>query len=432
MTTIGTAISRRTLLFGSAALGGYAALGSLASKAATGPVRFGIFGNAQKLEIRGKSIARFNELHPDIPVTFEGIPSASWPDKIAAMVAGGNAPDVITLGGADLPQYASRGALSPLDEFAPAILRTDLFDKTVLDLGRVDDKIYGVPIAVSIQGLAYNQSALERLGMGNPPTAWTYDEFAKFCADIHGADQSIYGSHDGAARLDTFQMYLISQGRSLYSGQELVVTVDEVAAWLDYWDKMRKSGGAVPADLQAQFTGTEWPNSPLVKGKAVFASIASQDLAGGYQALVKDTLSITTPPSVGAGGSPGCYPQPTSSLCLYSESQNKEAAVKVIDWFVSDPESAKILGLISGPPASKPALEAVLGLQGLAAVDQRVLKYSQAALAKAQPAPPSQVAARAIEDLMRRVNEDVGFGTASVKDAAQAFVDQGNALMRRA
>jgi multiple sugar transport system substrate-binding protein len=425
-------VNRRTLLVGGAALAGYASFGSSASRADNGAVRFGIFGNAQKLEIRGKSIARFNELHPDMPVAFEGIPSASWPDKIAAMVAGGNAPDVITLGGADLPQYASRGALAPLDEFVPSVFRADLFDKAVLDLGRVGDKIYGVPIAVSIQGLAYNQSALERIEVGGPPAAWTYDEFAKFCADIHRADAKLYGSHDGAARLDTFQTYLISQGRSLYNDRELAVTTDDVAAWLDYWDRMRKSGGAVPADLQAQFTGTEWPNSPLVKGKAIFASIASQDLSGGYQALTKDTLSIATPPSTNPGGSPGYYPQPTSSLCLYSRSRNKEAAVKVIDWFVSDPESARILGLISGPPASKPALEAVLGLENLAAVDQRVLKYSQAALAKAEAAPPPQVAGRAIEDLMRRINEDVGFGKSSVKDAAQAFVDQGNALLRRA
>lgn len=432
MTTIDTTMNRRTLLLGGAALGGLAAFGSPASRADTAPVRFGIFGNAQKLEIRGRSIARFNELHPDAPVIFEGVPSASWPDKIAAMVAGGNAPDVITLGSADLAQYAPRGALAPLDDFVPSLFRADLFDTTVLDLGRLNGKIYGVPIAVSIQGLACNMSTLQRLGIGEPPAAWSYEEFAKFCAEIHRADPQIYGSHDGAARLDTFQMYLMSQGRSLYDGKTLAVTVDDAAQWLDTWDKMRKSGGAVPADLQAQFTGTEWPNSPLVKGKAVFASIASQDLAGGYQALTKDTLAITTPPSAGAGASPGYYPQPTSSLCLYAKSGNKEAAVKVIDWFVSDPESARILGLISGPPASKPALQAVLQLEDLAPVDQRVLKYSQAALPKALPAPPPQKAGRAIEDLMRRVNEDVGFGKSSVQEAAQAFIDQGHALMRRA
>ena len=109
----------------------------------------------------------------------------------------------------------------------------------------------------------------------------------------------------GAARLDTFQMYLIAQDKPLYDGQKLAVSVEDVAEWLNYWDEMRDSGGAVPADLQAQFTGTEWPNSPLVKGKAVFASMASQDLAGGYQALTKDTLSIMTPPSPTIGRQPG-------------------------------------------------------------------------------------------------------------------------------
>ncbi|MET0430333.1 MAG: extracellular solute-binding protein, partial [Microvirga sp.] len=165
MTTTRTGISRRALLLGTAAFGGAAALGTSTSWSKSAPVRFGIYGNAQKLEVRGRSIARFNELHPDAPVTFEGIPSASWPDKIAAMVAGGNAPDVITLGGEDLPQYASRGALTPVDGFIPAQFRASLFDKTVLDLGRIDGKLYGIPIAVSIQGSAYNQSALERLGM---------------------------------------------------------------------------------------------------------------------------------------------------------------------------------------------------------------------------------------------------------------------------
>ena len=202
--------------------------------------------------------------------------------------------------------------------------------------------------------------------------------------------------------------------------------------WLDYWDRMRKSGGAVPPDLQAQFTGTQWPNSPLVKGSAVFAQIASQDLAGGYQALTKDTLSITTPPSVKAGGSPGYFPQPTSSLCLNSKSRNKDAAVKVIDWFVNDPEAAKILGLISGPPASKVALQTVLGLSNFDSVDQAVLKYSQMALARAEPAPLTPLALRAVSDLMRRINEDVGFGKSSVRDGAAQFVKEGNALLRRA
>jgi multiple sugar transport system substrate-binding protein len=429
----GLPVSRRGLMAGGAAVGALAALGPVRAFAQSrGEVRFGIFGNAEKLKIRGDSVARYAELNPDLSVVYEGVPSDSWPDKIAAMVAGGTAPDVITLSIGDMEQFASRGALAELDGFTPSPLRSELFSEAVLDLGRYDGRIYGIPIAVSIQGLGYNESAIERLGLGAPPEAWGYDDYAAYCAEVHKADASLYGSHDFAARLDAFQMYLLANGRQLYDGQELAISADDVAEWLNFWNEMRKTGGAVPADLQAQFTGTEWPNSPLVRGTAVFALMASQDLAGGYQALTSDTLGMMTPPAPIAGGNPGYYPRPTSSLTLNARSENPEEAVKLMDWFVSDPESAKILGLISGPPASQPALAAVLELQDLSEVDTKVLEYSQDALAKALPAPPAQRGERAMADLMRRINENVGFGQSTVQDGAEEFVEQANATLRRA
>jgi multiple sugar transport system substrate-binding protein len=365
-------------------------------------------------------------------VVFEGVPSDAWPDKIAAMVAGGTAPDVITLSSGDMEQFATRGALAALDDYAPSPFRTGLFSDAVLDLGRIDGKIYGVPIAVSIQGLGYNQSALERLGMDAPPPTWGYDEYAEYCTAIHKADAKLYGSHDFAARLDAFQMYLLASGRKLYDGPELAASVEDVAEWLNYWNEMRTSGGAVPADLQAQFTGTEWPNSPLVRGTAVCALMASQDLSGGYQALTQDSLGMMLPPAPKSGENPGLYPRPTSSLTLNARSENPEEAVKLIDWFVSDPESAQILGLISGPPASQPALAAVLELENLSEVDQKVLTYAQQALAMAMPSPPAQRGERAMNDLMRRVNENVGFGKSTVQEGAEEFVTQAGATLRRA
>jgi multiple sugar transport system substrate-binding protein len=428
----GLTVSRRGIMAGGGAAAALAALGALPSFAQDrGAVRFGIFGNAEKLRIRGESVARYAELNPDLKVVYEGVPSDSWPDKIAAMIAGGTAPDVITLSSGDTEQFASRGALAVLDDYTPTPFRSELFSKPVLDLGRYKGKIYGVPIAVSIQGLGYNQSALERLGMAAPPATWSYDDYATYCAEIHKADAKLYGSHDFAARLDAFQMWLLAQDKQLYDGQQLAASVDDVAAWLNYWNEMRASGGAVPADLQAQFTGTEWPNSPLVRGTAVFAMMASQDLTGGYQALTKDTLAIMTPPAPTAGGNPGYFPKPTSSLTLNARSGNPEEAVKLIDWFVSDPESARILGLISGPPASEPALAAVLELEGLSASDEKVLKYAQEALANAMPAPPVQRGERAMMDLMRRVNENVGFGSSTVQEGAEEFVAQAAATLRR-
>ena len=101
-----------------------------------------------------------------------------------------------------------------------------------------------------------------------------------------------------------------------------------MAAWLDYWGKMRQTGGAVPPDLQAQFTSSEFPNAPLNKGTALFALMQSQDISSGYQALQKDTLGMTAPPSPKAGGNIGVYPSASSLVTLNAKSKFKEDTVE--------------------------------------------------------------------------------------------------------
>ena len=425
-------LSRRTLLKGgAAAVGTFALLGNQRAFAQTAPVRFGIYGSADKLEIRGQAVARFSELHPDIPVVFEGVPSAAWPDKIAAMIAGGNAPDVITLGAQHQVQYGSRGVLEPLEKYIPDLIKTDQIPPAVLDLGKVDGVLYGLPIAVSIQAMGYNRSALERLGL-ELPASFSYKEFAEFCAEVHKSDANLYGSHDDGGRLQDVQRLLAAQDRALVVDDKLNIEAGELAEWLNFWVEMRAAGGCVPPDVQAAYAPGEWQNAPMVQSKAVFASIQTQDLKSGYQALMQDKVAMTAPPAWQQGGHNGSYPAPSSSLTLNVKSLQKENAAKVMDWFINSPESGQILGLISGPPASMSALAAVKDLPNLDELDLNTLEYAEAALAAAKGAPPVHRAEQALRDLLKRLNEDVGFGRSSVQKAADDFIAEGNSEIRRA
>jgi multiple sugar transport system substrate-binding protein len=402
-----------------------------ASAALTAPVRFGIFGNAEKLRIRGLAIAEFSKTHKTPQVSFEGVTSDSWPEKIAAMVAGGNAPDALALGTADIVQYGKRGALAPLTDLPEFDEKN--YDKAVLDLGRgADGKLYGAPIATSLPTIGYNVTALDRLQADPLPASWTYDKYAGYCKSVfQEGDGSLHGTQDFGGLLAALQAWLLSQGKPLFKGQKLAAKEGDIKDWLSYWDKLRKNGAAVPADLTAQFTGQEWPNSPLVKGRAVFALMATQDIQGGYQALMTDHLSVTLPPSA-TGADPGLYPSATSSMCVYARSKAKHEAAFVVNWFVSDPASAKILGLISGPPAAKPALAEVLKLKDTSELEKDVLKYSKAAGAKSHSAPAIPLGFTDVQSLLRRVNEDIGFGKSSVAQGASDFMSQVTGVLANA
>jgi multiple sugar transport system substrate-binding protein len=141
---------------------------------------------------------------------------------------------------------------------------------------------------------------------------------------------------------------------------------------------------------------------------------------------------MRAPPGWGDPANNGCYPSPSSSLTMNAASQLKDNAALVMDWFVNSPESGKILGLISGPPASNAQLAAVKELPDLDRLDHNVLDYAEAALAAAKTAPPASRVDNELRDLMKKVNEDVGFGRSTVQKAAEDFVNLGNNAIRRA
>jgi multiple sugar transport system substrate-binding protein len=71
-------------------------------------------------------------------------------------------------------------------------------------------------------------------------------------------------------------------------------------------------------------------------------------------------------------------------------------------------------------------------LQDLDRLDHNVLDYAEAALAAAKTAPPASRVDNELRDLMKKVNEDVGFGRSTVQKAAEDFVNLGNNAIRRA
>lgn len=437
--TVNSDLSRRSLLLASAGVGVTGALAACGSSDAGAgssseePVVFAMFGNAEKVELREQAFNTYLEKHPDAPAEFMGTQSDAWPDKIATMVAGGNAPDAINLGAGDVFAYANRGALAPLDSVDG--FETANFRDPVLDLGRDSEgTLYAAPIAASTQALLYNESLLDRLGIEQPTGSWTWDEFFEICEQVYDAsDGEVYGTHDLAQGQTPLELWLRSQGGALFDDSGVAASVDEVIEWLTMWEDLRASGACVPPELASAFTPGAWPNQPVVKGTAVFNIVAVQDLAGGYQALMEDTCKFALPPSGTPGGSSGLYSVPSSCMTLNAQSKNPELAVDIINFFVSAPEPAQVLRLISGPPAATTAMEAIMELDDLDAVEQITLDYALAAFEELEPISSMAIQANsnAMTDLFRRSNEEVAFGHRPIDESAQELIEQAGSMLQQ-
>ncbi|MFC5232858.1 ABC transporter substrate-binding protein [Pseudonocardia zijingensis] len=418
--------SRRRLLQAGAVLGVAApvlAACGFAPRQQSDGIRFSSYGDQKKLGLRGQLADLYTQGHPDVKVTFEGSATAEYWDKLATQMAGGNAPDVINIDIARIGQYSAGGALAPVDEFIPAMIKTEFFDENLLVQGRVDGKQYGVPVAMSTYSMAYDVTALDSIGVAHPDGTWTWEDYAALCNEIRRASgNTLYGSEDPSGDPQSLEIFLRSKGEALYRDRtDLGFTEDSLAEWFEYWAALRSSGGVIPADIAAQSQYGDWPTMPIVKKIAPLGHIYTANLQGGMQSLTDHTIDITLPPRYTKDGKAPQFPAPSSYLSLNARCTRKADAADFINWFANGEEAAHTLRLISGPPASSAARDVLLAGQ-LEPSEKQVLDYTNLALENTlPPPPPAPPSSTAVADLLLKTSQDIAFGSTSVQDGVRTF-----------
>lgn len=344
--------------------------------------------------------------------------SLGWGDywtKLATQVAGGNAPDLIQMDYRYLFEYARRNTLLPLDKLLPL---KDFSDND-RNGGKVDGKLYSVNLGSNTKAMVYDTGMLAKVGVTKMDPKWTWSDFGRIAGEISKINPGKYwGSSDNSRWEQGFEQWLNQQGKSLYNMDgQAGFTKDDVAAWFDQWDKLRKAGAIPPADVGAGNTG-KIEEFELSRGLAAM-SFANSNQIVAFQALNKNPLAISPFPS-NKGGSSGHYIKPSQMMSISARSKAPEEAAKLIKFLVSEPEGAKILGIERGVPCSSIARAALL--PDLDALGKTQIEFVAAVGKTAVPLPPPPPkGAGEVENLMRRVADAVAFGRTSVADGAAQF-----------
>lgn len=111
----------------------------------------------------------------------EIISAASFVDyiqKILALAAGGQAPDVLLMGGEWFPVFAEQGIFQPLDPFIAQTpdFREEDYVPAALEGMRYQGQLWGLPKDVNVNALFYNKDAFDEAGIDYPTDDWTWDD----------------------------------------------------------------------------------------------------------------------------------------------------------------------------------------------------------------------------------------------------------------
>lgn len=411
---------------------------SATDSAATGDtvkIRICWWGDTTRNELYNEIIDRFEAENPDIKVIRE---SGSWNDywdKLATQVAGGNAPDVISMHVQYISDYAGRGVLADIQPYIDSgILDTSKMEQGILDGCKYNDTMCLIPMGITFTNMLVNQTLLEKYGLEVPTytTDYSWNDLMKMGEELKAATdaagETAYITSDSSAIYTMFRYMARQSGGDLYT-EDGKLGFDEsvVVDWFNFWNEMREKGLIPDAASATEDAAAPIEQRLFTMGNVAFTCTPANQLYQFQEQMPDSVLTLARNP-VGNDGSRGEYAEGAHfSINNTSSDEKKEAAAKLINFWVNSEASMELFQTDQGVPANADMAEYVKGL-----VDEtqgKVIDYVVATMPVAYEASYAPVGATEVQTAFEDAAGAVQFGQLTAEDGAKQFYEQAKSIL---
>lgn len=423
-------VGRRQFLMGSTAL---LAAGALSpAMAQENRLRLLFWGGQARADRTYAVTDLYSKANPGTVFDGEFLAFADYWPKLGTQVAGGNAPDILQMDYRYIVEYANRNAIAPLDDFVGKELDLSDFDQDQLDGGKVNGKLYGISLGANSVAVMVNKTAFEEAGIEVPGHDLSYADLPalaeKWNASNKREGMNLWSDYSGGEPgLDN---WLRSKGKGLYGADgKPRFDADDLVEWFKMWADLRAAGVLVSPEDQALDANDAIENTMITLGKAAITYANSNQLIA-FQAVNKDELTMIHYPRYKPGAGGGHYRKPSMFWSLGATSQKLSDGAKFINFFISDPEGTKALGVERGIPCKASTRENITPT--LDAQSQIALNFVSNLGDLLGPLPPSPPAnAGEVNKALKTKSQEVAFGATTPEEAGPAFFAEVNEILSR-
>jgi len=390
----------------------------------TTAIRWSFWGSEARIKNTQLAIDKFTE-KTGIIVAAEPAPGTGEHfAKFATQFAGGNAADIVQLGGdfSNLGVGSNVGSvLLPLDALVKSgALDVSKIDASAIAAGTVDGKLYALPLAANMPGILYNKSLLERSGAPLPKVSMSWEEFASWLAAVKAKlPAGVFPIADNSSNTDQsyyFGYWMRQNGTPMWDGTKSSVKAADAQKYFDLWAGWRTAGFIPDAQTAGGYAETNESTSSLIAGKVAACVIWSNQLLN-YQNATKDALDLVELPN--AAASRMLWGQMSQMMAVNKNSKNAEAAAKFISYRVNDPGVWKIMGADPGNPVNSEARAVVATTE----IAKRVAAYIDVAGKHASARDPNMPGDSQWNNRLFVIAQKVAFGQSTTAQAGQQVVD---------
>jgi len=143
---------------------------------------------------------RYKEQNPHVSIEIQQVPGLQYYQRLKIQAAAGVTPDIMQLAYNQIPSFAERGVLHPLDDLiARDRFPVDGMFPEIVPALKYEDRFYGLPRGWTTFVLYYNKDMFRDAGVPFPHDGWTWDDFLD-------AARKLTKDTDGDGRTDQFAL----------------------------------------------------------------------------------------------------------------------------------------------------------------------------------------------------------------------------------
>lgn len=457
MLTPKSKLSRRKFLQAAAIAGGGAVLAACAPAATPAPakpaeaakpaapaapaggkqteLRMAWWGSQDRHDRTIKVIDLYMKKNPNVKITYEFAGFADHLTKMTTQAAGNQLPDIMQQDYAWIAEWAGRGLIIPLDNFASSgVLNFKDVSEDFLKGGRVGGKLVAINLGSNSQCFSCDQGDLEKAGVALPKDDWTWDDFEKASMTIKEkvgkwAVHGLYGEQ-------LWKSLYLALGEWSYSNDGTAIGYKDDAPFVNYLKMLLRlqKANAIPSRSEdlASYDGKSVEQQPLAVGKAAMDSHWSNQVVAVQKAAGDNRTIKMVPLPRPAGGKSSNYIKPSQFFSVTRDSKAPEEAAKFIDFFTNDIEANDILFAERGVPISAKVRESMTPKLGKA--QKEMFDYVARVSKIAEPIRPADPPGHA--DLVKnvfnpQVIDAVMFEKTKPEDAAALLRKEVNAVLAK-
>lgn len=292
----------------------------------------------------------------DTKATWVGWP---WKDTQQQLIIRNQGSEQLDVAQVDINMFgalADMGLLEDINTITDKDQLADTYEDSALKVGQVDGKQLGMPWSIASIGMVYNPTLLAKVGYIEPPK--TVAEFEDCMAKLKEQDPEVipYGMATKEETMSSdYQPWLWTFGGKILKDGKVTINNNKAETATEWYRELKEKDyiqmNMTRFDARQLFAEGKlafYDDAISAKGIATQNGIAEGDLEDRIKPMARPVLKEGDEPQSAMWG---------HLLVVFKKSENKEAAMQLIQHIVSEEQALKYLKNNGMPPVIKSALE---------------------------------------------------------------------------